>query len=190
MVSTPVSLFDQAPDADGAAAVVLVAGESAVDMVPKPIKILSSAVATDTFAVHDRADLLWFNAVALSTQKAFTAANVQHTDIDFAELHDSFTIATTLTLEAAGFAERGTGWTMANDGGAAVSLNGNLPISTFGGLKSRGNPAGATGVYQVVEAAMQLRGQAGDNQVSNAQTALVQNLGGVATTAITHILGV
>ncbi len=190
MVATPVSLFDQAPDADGAAAVVLVADDSAVDMVPKPVKILSSAVATDTFAVHDRADLLWFNAVARSTQKAFTAANLQHTDIDLAELHDSFTIATTLILEAAGFAERGTGWTMANDGGSAIGLNGDLPISTFGGLKSRGNPGGATGVYQVVEAAMQLRGQAGDNQVDDARMALVQNLGGLATTAITHILGV
>lgn len=190
MVAKPVSLFDQAPDADGAAAVVLVAGASAVDMVPKPVRILSSAVATDTFAVHDRSDLLWFNAVALSTQKAFNAANLQHADIDLVELHDAFTIATTLILESAGFMDRGTGWTMADNGGEAIGLSGKLPISTFGGLKSRGNPAGATGVYQVVEATMQLRGQAGDNQVDGAQTALVQNLGGMATTAVSHILGV
>jgi len=190
MVSAPVSLFDQAPDADGAAAVVLVASESAADMVPKPIRVLASAAATDTFAVHDRADLLWFNAVALSTRKAFTAGNVRHEDIDLAELHDSFTIATTLTLEAAGFSERGMGWQMASESGQAIGLEGELPISTFGGLKSRGNPAGATGVYQAVEAVLQLRGQAGDNQVANARTALIQNLGGLATTAVTHILSV
>jgi len=190
MVSAPVSLFDRAPDADGAAAVVLAPADQAADMIPQPVQVLASAAATDTFAVHDRADLLWFNSVALSTQKAFTAAQVGHADIDLAELHDAFTITTALALEAAGFAERGSGWQMAANNGQAIALDGQLPISTFGGLKSRGNPGGATGVYQAVEATLQLRGQAGDNQVANARLAMTQNLGGLATTAVTHIFGV
>jgi len=189
MVAVPVSLFDGAPDADGAAAVVLVASETAQDMVPKPIRILASAVATDTFAVHDRSDLLWLKAVKQSTEKAFAQAGIDQVDVDLFELHDGFTILSALTLEAAGFAERGHGWELAS-AGEQISLTGQLPISTFGGLKARGNPAGATGIYQAVEAVLQLRGEAGGNQVADAEVALVQNLGGLASTAVTHILGI
>jgi acetyl-CoA C-acetyltransferase len=91
-----------------------------------------------------------------------------------------------MSLEAAGFAERGQGWQLAQDGD--LSLNGSLPISTFGGLKARGNPGGATGIYQVVEAVLQLRGLAGENQVGDARRALVQSLGGPASSAATHVL--
>ncbi|MBC8171322.1 MAG: thiolase domain-containing protein, partial [Anaerolineae bacterium] len=101
-----------------------------------------------------------------------------------------FTILSVLTLEATGFATRGAGWTLAQNGGETLGLKGNLPISTFGGLKSRGNPVGATGVYQAVEAFLQLTGRAGQNQVPGAKLAAIQNLGGIATTAITHILRV
>ena len=90
-----------------------------------------------------------------------------------------------LSLEAAGFAERGQGWQLAQDD--ALSLTGMLPIATMGGLKARGNPWGATGVYQAVEAVLQLRGQAGDNQIPDARWGLVQSLGGPASTAIAHI---
>ena len=102
------------------------------------------------------------------------------------ELHDAFTILSALTLEATGFAARGEGWKLSQSG--ALGLKGTLPICTFGGLKARGNPAGAAGVYQVVEAVLQLRGQAGANQVANAKIAVVQSLGGLASTAVTHIL--
>lgn len=101
------------------------------------------------------------------------------------ELHDAFTIVSALSLEAAGYAERGQGWQMAQD---AIGLKGRLPISTFGGLKSRGNPAGATGIYQAVEATLQLRGEAGSNQVENARIAMIQNMGGLASTTVTHVL--
>jgi acetyl-CoA C-acetyltransferase len=113
---------------------------------------------------------------------------VTHRDIDLFELHDAFTILSALTLEAAGFAERGQGWKLAKDG--QIGLGGELPLCTFGGLKSRGNPVGATGVYQAVEAALQLRGAAGANQVADARVALIQNIGGFGSTAITHILSV
>ena len=87
-----------------------------------------------------------------------------------------------------GLAEYGKGWEFIANGQSVIGRNGTFPISTMGGLKSRGNPSGATGVYQAVEATLQLRGQAGDNQITNAKTALLLNLGGMATTAIAHIL--
>ncbi|MBC8099709.1 MAG: thiolase domain-containing protein, partial [Armatimonadetes bacterium] len=188
MVSDPINLFDGAPDADGAAAVVLVAADQALDIAPQPVLIAGSAAATDTFALQDRADLLYLKAADLSAYKAYQQAGITTADIDLFELHDAFTILSVLTLEAAGFAGHGEGWRLAQNAGEALALNGALPISTFGGLKSRGNPVGATGVYQAVEAYLQLTQRAGRNQVSNAKIAAIQNLGGVGTTAITHIL--
>jgi acetyl-CoA C-acetyltransferase len=184
MISDPVSLFDSAPDADGAAAVILTSAERAADMVPQPVRIAGSSGASDTLALHDRDDLFALKAVALSTQKALAQAGISRDALDLLELHDAFTILTVLTLEAAGFAERGEGWKLA----AQIGLDGGLPISTFGGLKSRGNPVGATGVYQAVEAVLQLRSQAGANQVANAKTAMIQSVGGLGSTVITHIL--
>jgi acetyl-CoA C-acetyltransferase len=102
-------------------------------------------------------------------------------------LHDAATILAALALEASGFAERGGGWRLAAEG--RIRLGGDLPISTFGGLKSRGNPLGATGVYQAAEVALQLRGEAGPNQVANASVGMAQNLGGLGGTAVVHILG-
>lgn len=188
MVADPVNLFDSAPDGDGAACVVLVPAEQVGG--GQAVRILGSAVATDTVALHDRPDPLYFQSVALSTRRAFHQAGLTTDAIDVFELHDSFTIVSALTLEAAGFAERGEGWQIASDGGTHIGLGGRLPLSTFGGLKARGNPVGATGVYQAVEAALQLRGQASANQVNDARIAMIQNLGGLASTAITHILGI
>jgi acetyl-CoA C-acetyltransferase len=85
-----------------------------------------------------------------------------------------------------GFAERGQGWQLAQDG--RIAKDGELPLSTFGGLKARGNPIGATGVYQIAEVAQQLRGQAGDNQIANAQIGLAQNVAGTGGTVVTHVL--
>lgn len=184
MVAEPVSLFDGAPDADGAAAVVLTAADRARTMTETPVNIVASAAATDTFKLQDRADMLHLAAVARSTEKVLAQAEVTRDQVDLFELHDSFTIVSALTLEAAGFAPRGEGWQLAEK----IGLDGELPISTFGGLKSRGNPVGATGVYQAVEATLQLRGAAHENQVAGAKVALIQSLGGLASTAVTHIL--
>jgi acetyl-CoA C-acetyltransferase len=184
MISDPVSLFDSAPDADGAAAVILTSAERAGDLVPQPIRISGSGAASDTLALHDRDDLFGMKAVRLSTNKALAQAGVSRDKIDLFELHDAFTILSVLALEAAGFAERGEGWKLADQ----IGLEGSLPISTFGGLKSRGNPVGATGVYQAVEAVLQLRGQAGANQVADAKVALIQSIGGLGSTAVSHLL--
>lgn len=188
MIAEPVNLFDGAPDADGAAAVILTSAERAADLVPQPVRLAASAAATDTLALHDRPDLLALDAARRSAQRAYAQAGIAPDDVSLFELHDEYTVITALSLEAAGFAERGQGWKWAQDG--AVGLAGKLPISTFGGLKARGNPIGATGVYQAVEACQQLRGEAGDNQVNSAKVALIQNLGGLGATAITHILRV
>lgn len=184
MISDPVSLFDSAPDADGAAAVILTSAERAGDLVPQPVRITGSGAASDTLALHDRDDLFGMKAIRLSTNKALAQAGVSRDTIDLFELHDAFTILSVLALEAAGFAERGEGWKLANQ----IGLEGSLPISTFGGLKSRGNPVGAAGVYQAVEAVLQLRGQAGANQVADAKVALVQSVGGLGSTVVSHIL--
>jgi len=186
MIAEPVGLFDSAPDADGAAAVVLTSAERASDLVPQPVRITGSAVATDRFALQERPDMLFLAAANRSAYAAYAQAGISPSDADLFELHDGFTILAALTLEACGFAERGQGCRLALDG--QIGLQGALPISTFGGLKSRGNPAGATGVYQAVEAVLQLRGLAGANQVAGARTALIQSLGGLGSTAVTHVL--
>lgn len=186
MIADPVTLFDGAPDADGAAAVILTSAERAADLVPQPIHIAASAAATDTLTLHDRADLLDFEAVRLSFDKAIAQAGITRDELDLFELHDAFTIISTLTLEAAGFAARGEGWRIAAD--QKIGLSADLPLSTFGGLKSRGNPVGATGIYQAVEATLQLRSAAGSNQVPEARVAMIQNMGGLGSTVITHIL--
>lgn len=185
VVADPVNLFDVAPDADGAAAVVLTSADSAGDRVPQPVRILGSAAATDTLAVHDRPDPLFLEALNRATGRAYIQAGIKPSDVNVLELHDSATIFAALSLEATGFAERGNGWRLAADN--RIGLGGSLPLSTFGGLKSRGNPFGATGVYQAVEIAMQLRGLAAANQVANARIGMAQNIAGAGGTAVVHI---
>ena len=186
MVAEPVSLFDEAPAGDGAAAVLVTSADRAADMVAQPVRVAASTLATDSLALHDRRDLLWLGAAERSARRAFETAGLTPADIDVFELHDSFTIMAALSLEACGFAARGTGWQLARDG--EIGRNGRIPISTFGGLKARGNPIGATGLYQIVEVAQQLRGKAGDCQVADARVGMAQNLGGTGATAVTHIL--
>lgn len=187
MVSDPVNLFDGAPDADGAAGVLLISADSMSDP-SRAVLIAGSGAATDMLALHERHDILALNAARVSAQKAMQQAEVSHDQIHLFEAHDAYTVLTALALEAVGFAERGEGWRWAADGGAQIRPDGRLPLSTFGGLKSRGNPVGATGVYQAVEAALQLRGEAGVTQVANASVALIQSLGGIGSTAVTHVL--
>lgn len=186
MVVEPINLLDSSPIADGAAALVLCPMDMARDFNAKPVRIASSAVATDTLALHDRKDPLFLEAAYLSAKRAYEIAGIKPEDVDLFELNDSFTIMAALSLEAAGFAERGKGVKLAIDG--EIAIDGRIPISTMGGLKARGNPLGATGVYQVVEAVIQLRCEAGPNQVKDAHWALIQSIGGTGGTAVTHIL--
>lgn len=187
MVSEPLNMFDIAPNADGAAAVLLTRRELLPPGFPHPlVRIAGSAAAADTLALHDRADPLWFEAVHVSTGKAIKQAGITLDQISLFEYHDSYSIYAALSLESTGFAIRGKGWKLAADG--TIALKGKLPCATLGGLKARGNPGGASGVYQAVEAAIQLRGRVGANQVAGARYALIQSLGGPASTAVSHIL--
>jgi acetyl-CoA C-acetyltransferase len=187
MIADPINLLDSSGIGDGAAAVVLcpshMAGEYGRG---REVRIRASTMATDAVAVHDRRDPLWLAAVEASAFKAYHQAGVGPRDIDLFELHDAFTIMTALSLEASGFAERGKALALARDG--EISREGRIPICTMGGLKARGHPVGATGVYQVVEVVQQVCGEAGSNQVPNARLGMAQNIGGSGATVITHIL--
>jgi acetyl-CoA C-acetyltransferase len=189
MVSDPLGMFDIAPYADGAAAVVLTRPELLPPAFPHPlVHISGSSVTTDTLALHDRPDVLAFEAARLSVEKVCKQARITPVQADLFELYDAYSVFAALALEAAGFAGRGQGWRLAQDG--QIGLQGSLPISTLGGLKARGNPGGATGVYQAVEAVLQLRGKARASQVPEARRALVQCFGGPASTVATHLLEV
>lgn len=187
MVADPLNLFDVAPYADGAAAVVITRRSLAPKNLKHPlVKLASSSIVTDRLAIHDRVDPLFFEAAAVSAQKACQKAGVSVADVDFFEYSDNTTLHAILSLEAAGFAPRGEGWKLGSDG--SLTREGNLPVATMGGHKARGFPLGAAGVYQVVEAALQLRGEAGDCQIKGVKRGMVQTLGGTASTAVTHIL--
>jgi acetyl-CoA C-acetyltransferase len=186
MIADPVSLLDSSPIADGAACVILAPTSMAREFTEKPVRIRASSIATDSVAVHDRRDPLYLEGGALSAQKAYAMAEVGPTDIDLFEVHDAFTIMAALSLEAAGFASRGKGVGLALDG--QILPGGRIPITTMGGLKARGHPVGATGMYQIVEVATQLRGEAGKNQVPNARLGMAQNIGGSGATVVTTIL--
>lgn len=186
MIADPINLMDSSPIADGAAAVVLAPASQARHYCDRPIRIRACEVGTDSLALHDRRDPLFLEAGYISSQKAYQAAGIGPWDVDLFELHDAFTIMAALSLEAAGYATRGGGVRLAQEG--AIALNGRLPVSTLGGLKGRGHPVGATGIYQVVEVVQQLTGRAGANQLKDPRLGMAQNIGGSGATIVTTIL--
>ena len=184
MVATPINLLDASPTGDGAAAMVIVPAER---VLRKPrILVSASAAATDTIAVHSRKDPLFLQAAYQSSKRAYEMAGVTSSDINVFELHDAFSIMAALSLEASGFAERGRGVRLALDN--EISIQGRVPVCTRGGLKARGHPVGATGMYQLVEVVQQLRGECGPTQVDGAKIGMAQNIGGSGATILTHIL--
>jgi acetyl-CoA C-acetyltransferase len=187
VIFPPLRLFDASPVCDGAAAVVLARTEEARAYTDNPVRLLGSSVATDWFRVADREDPLELFAAAQSSYDAFRKANVHRSDISLFEAHDAFSIMVCLQLEAVGFAEPGEGWRMGKEG--RIKLKGDLPLTTFGGLKARGHPIGATALYQTCEIVLQLTDRAGRNQVRDAKVAMLQSIGGVGSTVITHIFG-
>ena len=187
IVTEPIRLFDVSPVCNGASAVILAAPQVAATLPGAVrVRIAGSAVATAPLALARRPDPLALTAVTSSTQRAMAQAGVAHDDIDFFELHDAYTIMTALTLEATGFARAGAGLDYAQC--ERIGLRGELPLATFGGLKARGHPVGASGCYQIVEAFLQLTERAGPNQVPDAGVALVQNIGGTGATVVSHVL--
>ena len=187
MVATPINLMDASPIGDGAAAIVIVPADKVVSLKGKPkITVAGSASVTDSIAVHSRKDPLFLSASYASSKRAYEMAGVTKDDINVFELHDAFSIMAALSLEACGFAERGKGVRLGLDN--EISPTGRLPVCTRGGLKARGHPVGATGIYQIVEVVQQLRGECGKTQVDGARIGMAQNIGGSGATIITHIL--
>ena len=186
-LSDPLNMFDVAPNADGAAALILTRAELLPKGFTHPlVRVAASASASDTLGLHNRADPLWFAAAQVSVDHALRKAGIQREQVDLFEYHDVYSIYAALSLEAAGFAQAGQGWKLAADG--SIGLTGQIPCATLGGSKARGKPGGATGVYQAVEAALQLQGRAGSNQIAGVKIAMIQCLGGPASTAVTHLL--
>jgi len=184
MIATPINLLDASPIGDGAAAVYIVPAEN---LLPgKRVLVAASAAVTDTIAIHDRSEVLFLAAAYQSARQAYDQAGIGPGDIGVFELHDAFTIMSALSLEASGFAEPGRGVQLGLDG--AITPSGSIPVCTRGGLKARGHPVGATGVYQIVEVVQQLRGDCGETQVDGLRIGMAQNIGGSGATIITHIL--
>jgi acetyl-CoA C-acetyltransferase len=186
MVADPLHILDCSPITDGAAAVVLCPLETARKLGRKPaVKVLASAQASSSIALHSRRDITALESTERAAADAYKSAGKGPKDIHVMEVHDCFTIAEIVVLEALGIVERGKGGKAAESG--MTALGGRIPVNTSGGLKSKGHPVGATGVAQVVEIARQLRGEAGARQVQGAKVGLTQNMGGTGGSSVVHI---
>lgn len=184
MVADPINLMDASPIGDGAAAAVIVPMEK-IHSASHQVVVLASSAATDTISAHNRKEPTWLHAAEISALQAYSQAKVTPSEINFFELHDAFSIMSALSLEACGFTDRGKGPRLALEG--QITPTGKIPISTRGGLKARGHPVGATGMYQIVETVQQLRGECGKSQVAGAKIGMTQNIGGSGSNIITHI---
>lgn len=189
MVADPLRILDCSPITDGAAAAILCPLEMAPKISKtKPVKIVGTGHATDTIAYHAREDLTFLSGTARAAEMAYKMAGVGPKDIDVFEVHDCFTIAEILVIEALGLVERGEGKSAAESG--LTALGGKIPVNPSGGLKSKGHPVGATGVAQIVELTKQLRAECADRQCRDAKRALSQNMGGSGGSTVVHILEV
>lgn len=185
-IADPLRLFHCSPITDGAAAVLLAPVEKAKEL-NKPYAVVTGiGSATDTIALCQREELYNLKAVEVAAQRALKMAVKTIKDVDFAEVHDCFTIAEIMVMEALGVVEPGQGGPAVMDG--LTALDGDFPVNPSGGLKSKGHPVGATGVAQICETVSQLRGDAGERQVKNAKIGLTQNMGGSGASCVVHIL--
>lgn len=185
MVADPITVMDSSPVSDGAACVIVTTVDIAKRLGKPIIKVIGSGAATDTIALHQRKDMLSLDAVKIAGERAYKMAGLKPSDINFAEVHDCFTIAELCIMEELGFCERGKAYQLVDKGETA--LEGRIPINPSGGLKSKGHPVGATGVAQIVEVVEQLRGNAGKRQIKNAKIGLTQNMGGSGASSVVHI---
>ncbi len=186
-VASPLKLLDCSPITDGAAAVVLMATDVAkkMKMAGKAIEIIASAQASDTLDLAHRKNLWETAAAKKAAQDAYKQAGISEKDVSFAEVHDCFSIAEIMAIEALGFCRQGEGGKFTADGHTAIG--GKIPINTSGGLKGDGHPVGATGVKQAIEAYWQLNNMAGTRQVKGAKIGLTHNVGGSGATAVIHL---
>src|SRR5271163_194738 len=186
-IAEPLNVYDCSLISDGAAAVLIAPLERAAEFTGKAVKVLGIAQTSDHVALDEKDDITTFRAVKAAGEKAYKMAGVSPQDIQFAEVHDCFTIAEIIATEDLGFVRKGEGGSYALQG--CTALTGPRPINTSGGLKSKGHPVGATGVGQICDLVIQMRGEAGERQIERHSLGLAQNLGGSGATAVVTILG-
>lgn len=185
-VADPLNLYHCCPTSDGAAA-VLVASEAVVDeYTAEPVRVAGVGAASERVGLFERDTYTGIDSSAMAAATAYERAGIEPADLDFAEVHDCFAIAELLAYEDLGFCERGEAHELVEAG--ATALDGDLPVNASGGLKSKGHPIGATGAGQIAEAYKQLRGEAGDRQVADAERGLTHNVGGSGGAAVVHVL--
>jgi acetyl-CoA C-acetyltransferase len=187
LVADPLRLLDCSPVSDGGAAVILCSMDIAKKFTDSPVRVKASAQASDTIALHSRRSLTTLDAVVRAAEKAYKQTNLKPADINFAEVHDCFSIAEIVVTEDLGFFDKGCGGSSVEEGLTSLET-GKIPINTSGGLKSKGHPVGATGIAQIIELYEQLQGKAGARQVKNAHIGMAQNMGGSGASCVIHIL--
>jgi acetyl-CoA C-acetyltransferase len=186
MVADPLKVLDCSPISDGAAAIIIGNWKLEIGNSNPPVSIIGSSLVSDTLSLSAREDITEQWATKKAIQEALQMAGIKLEEIDLAEVHDCFTIAEIISLESLGFFKKGTAAKATAKG--ETRFDGFLPVNTSGGLKACGHPVGATGVKQIIELVLQLRGQAGKRQVKKAKIGLAQNLGGSGSTAVVHLL--
>ncbi len=186
-VAEPLNLYDCSLISDGAAAVILCATERASEFTSNPVRVMGVGQASDFMALDQKPDITTFPAVRAAAKKAYAMAGLGPKDVQFAEVHDCFTIAEIVALEDLGFVERGRGGFFSADGNTRRS--GSMPVNASGGLKSKGHPVGATGAAQICDIVQQIRGEAGERQLERNSIGLAQNLGGSGASCVVTILG-
>jgi acetyl-CoA C-acetyltransferase len=187
LVADPLRLLDCSPVSDGAAAVIVASMDVAKRLNKNIVRVMASAQASDTIALHGRKTLTSLGSVVKAAEKAYRMADLKPSDINVAEVHDCFTIAEIVISEDLGFFEKGKGGEAAANGLTSIECN-VRPLNTSGGLKSKGHPVGATGIAQIIELYEQLNGKAGARQVPNARIGMAQNMGGTGASCVIHIL--
>ncbi len=186
-VCDPLTLYDCSLVSDGAAAVLLAPLERAREFAGKPVRVLGIAQTSDRLALDEKEDITTFDSLKRAAGMAYRMAGLGPREIEFAEVHDCFTIAEILAVEDLGFVPKGEGGPYAASG--ATAREGERPVNASGGLKAKGHPVGATGVAQICDVARQIRGEAGPMQLRRCSIGLAQNLGGSGATSVVSILG-
>ncbi|MGB8035827.1 MAG: thiolase domain-containing protein [Nitrososphaeraceae archaeon] len=185
VVASPLKLYDCCPFSDGASAVILCNEEFAKKVGRPYVEVIGSGRGASPAAVQARKDITTIPSTVDAAKQAYKMANITPKDIDFAEVHDCFTIAEVIDIEDLGFFPKGTAVHAIREG--ATRRNGEIPINPSGGLKSKGHPIGATGIGQVVEVFEQFIGKSGDREIKNAEYALTHNFGATGASSAVHI---
>jgi len=186
LVADPLRLLDCSGMGDGAAAVILAPKDLAGKYTDSPVEVAASTVASDALSLYQRPMITTFEASRRASDRAYKLAGIGPNDVDVLEVHDAFSVLGVMALEDLGFAEKGSGTKLLDEGECA--REGRFPTNNFGGLKARGHPVGASGLYQVAEVALQLKNEAGKCQVPGAEVGLTQSVGGIGSTVAVHIL--